>query len=102
VRILCSSGYPGANLIPDDIIESLAHFCASHQHEFWSDSVSLLDGSIFKPRMLAGGRAITDAYLLALAVRNGGRLATFDRTIPVKAVTGAGPQHVALIGAGGR
>jgi uncharacterized protein len=32
---------------------------------------------------------LTDVYLLALAVRRRGRLATFDRTIPLGAVRGA-------------
>jgi predicted nucleic acid-binding protein len=36
-----------------------------------------------------GHRQITDIYLLGLAIRHGGRLATFDRSIPLKAVVGA-------------
>lgn len=41
---------------------------------------------------------ITDVYLLGLAVRNHGRLATFDRSIPLKAVLGANHANLALIG----
>jgi uncharacterized protein len=35
------------------------------------------------------GRHTTDIYLLGLAKRRRGRLASFDRTIPLKAVVGA-------------
>jgi hypothetical protein len=33
-------------------------------------------------------------YLLALAVKNGGRLVTFDATVAISAVKGARPQHL--------
>ena len=36
-----------------------------------------------------GHRQLTDVYLLGLATRMRGCLATFDRSIPVKAVVGA-------------
>jgi hypothetical protein len=44
-----------------------------------------------------GPSQITDAYLLALAVQNDGRLVTFDRTIPLSAVRGAEPRHVVAL-----
>ena len=37
---------------------------------------------------------LTDLYLLALAVKNGGRLVTFDRRIPLSAVHGARAEHL--------
>jgi hypothetical protein len=40
---------------------------------------------------------VTDVYLLGLAVKRGGALATFDRTIPLAAVPGAGPDAVQLL-----
>jgi hypothetical protein len=36
-------------------------------------------------------------YLLALAVERGGRLVTFDRTIPVHAVRGAASSHLVVL-----
>ena len=56
---------------------------------FASDSVSPLDESLFRLQAIMGYRQITDIYLLGLAIRHGGRLATFDRSIPLKAVVGA-------------
>ncbi len=46
---------------------------------------------------LLGPRQVTDAYLLALAVRHGGRLVTFGRAIPIRAVVGATPDHVQVL-----
>ena len=37
---------------------------------------------------------LTDAYLLALAVKNKGRLITLDKRIPLNAVPGATPKHL--------
>jgi predicted nucleic acid-binding protein len=42
---------------------------------------------------------ITDAYLAALALRNGGRLATFDRNVPIAALVSGRHTAVELIGA---
>lgn len=47
------------------------------------------------PGQVAEGlRAITDAYLLALAVRHGGVLASFDAAVPLTAVRGAAKRHL--------
>jgi hypothetical protein len=40
---------------------------------------------------------VTDICLLGLARKMGGRLATFDRSIPLAAVRGARAQHLTLI-----
>lgn len=48
------------------------------EHEFWPDSLQLAEAmDLGGP--VAGHQQITDAYLVALAIANGGRLATFDR-----------------------
>ena len=44
-------------------------------------------------------RQLTDAYLLALAVANRGRLATFDSTISLRSVEGAKAQNLEIIAA---
>lgn len=48
-------------------------------HEFWPDELSVLNASIF-PKVPASAD-LTDACLLALAVKNGGFFPTFDRRI---------------------
>jgi len=48
--------------------------------------------------MIGGHQKITDVYLLGLAVRQGGKLVTFDRGISGKAVIGADARHLELLG----
>jgi predicted nucleic acid-binding protein len=42
-------------------------------------------------------RQLTDAYLLALAVRHGGRLVTFETSIAARAAVGASPEHLHVL-----
>lgn len=67
-------------------------------HEFWPDSVSTLDEELFDLQMLHSGKQLTDVYLLGLAVRRGGQLVTFDRSIPWKAVIGAKASDLKVLG----
>lgn len=46
---------------------------------------------------LLTGRHITDAYLLALAVKNHGRFVTLDQGIPLAAVQGAQARHLVVL-----
>ena len=98
VRVVSNPAYPTVDLTPAEAAARLREFCESPQHVFWPDDVSLLNEAILRPQYLDGHRQITDARLLALAVRNDGRLATFDRRLPVKAVRGAADRHIRLIG----
>jgi len=66
-------------------------------HHFWPDDISLLDAQHVDPTRILGPRQLTDIYLLALAVKNGGRFVTFDRAIPVGAVRGATDNHLVVI-----
>jgi hypothetical protein len=96
--VLSNPAYPTVTAAPAEVASRLRVLCTDPGHEFWTDSVSLLDESLFRPQAIAGHQQITDVYLLGLAVRRGGRLATFDRSIPVRAVVGAGAAHLELIG----
>jgi toxin-antitoxin system PIN domain toxin len=58
-------------------------------HRFWIEDVSICDGDHFDVGAIRGHQQITDVYLLALAVKNGGRLVTFDQRVPMAAVKGA-------------
>jgi len=50
------------------------------EHEFWPDNLQLAE-AIGRSGPISGHQQITDAYLVALAIVNGGRLATFDRGV---------------------
>ena len=100
IRVLSNPAYPVVNQTATGIAGLLREACSAADHHFWPDSVSLLDDSLFRTSGIAGHQKITDVYLLGLAVRNHGRLATFDRSIPWKAVQGASAGNLAIIGAG--
>ncbi len=97
VRILSNPNYPRFEASVEDIIDRLRALCSVPHHHFWSEELSLLDGEVFRPSHIAGSRQIPDVYLLALAVLHGGKLVTFDRSIPWKAVVGAGPGSVEIL-----
>ena len=97
VRILSNPAYPTVAATPREVVERLRAFCSNANHEFWADSVSLLDEALFRPELFSGHQVLTDIYLLGLAVRHHGRLATFDGAIPLRPVTGAAARHMALI-----
>ncbi len=78
-------------------IDLLTEQVTKTDHVFWPDDVSLRDTALFDPGRILGPNQITDVYLLALAVKNGGRLVTFDRAIPVGAMRGAEARHVVVI-----
>ena len=70
----------------ETLLSHLRKFCASGNHHFWSVSVSLRDQALFVVDAGWGHRQLTDVYLLGVAKRMNGALATFDRTIPLTAV----------------
>lgn len=99
LRVLTHPGYDGGITRPEAIAARLRLFCASGHHQFWPDAVSVTDLSLIRPSYVRGAQQVTDVYLVALAARMGGRLATFDRSINVSAVVGATKDTVRIIGA---
>lgn len=98
VRILSNPRYPTVRARPDEVTSGLQQFCRSRYHHFWADSISLLDASVIRAELIGSHQKVTDACLLALACRNEGRLATFDRSIPLNAVIGAKSDDLIVIG----
>jgi toxin-antitoxin system PIN domain toxin len=97
IRVLSNAAYGGAVARPSELAARLRRFCASGGHVFWEDSISLRDETLFDTALIAGHRQLTDIYLLGLAHARGGRLATFDRSIPLRAVRGATATDLAVI-----
>lgn len=98
VRVLSSPAYPGRKTTVRDAIQRLSSFRKSGDHVFWPDSATVCEPTLIRPAHLLGHKQITDVYLLALAVMNRGRLATFDQNIPLAAVDGATARHIASLG----
>lgn len=94
VRIMSTPAYSATHrATPVQIADGLKALAEGLDHVFWADDISLLDTACFDFGRLHGHRQITDAYLLALAVRHGGQLASFDQGVPLSAVRGAGQRH---------
>jgi toxin-antitoxin system PIN domain toxin len=96
LRILSNVAYSGTPETTAAIRRRLDTFCASGLHSFWPAQLSLRDEKLFKLTSVTHSQ-ITDVYLLGLASEMGGRLATFDRRIPLRAVSGAGPERLDVI-----
>jgi len=63
-------------------------------HELWTDDLDLVRAPGMAFDNLSGYRQVTDAHLLALAVRHDGRLVTFDKAIAELADT---PDRVTVL-----
>jgi hypothetical protein len=94
LRVLSQPGYP--NPVPPAVVaERLAEATATAHHAFWPDDISLL--GLARWDAVLRSRQVSDAHLLALAVRNGGRFVSFERSVPLHAVPGAEARHVVVI-----
>ena len=96
LRIMSQPGYPGPQPLAV-LLEMLRRSTSTRFHEFWNDDASILDAQRFHHARMHSHRQITDLYLLALAVKNGGRLASFDVHIPLTAVHGASQAHLVTL-----
>lgn len=96
IRVLSQPAYPSGQRTPAEVIQVLRDLkTAFHSsHYFWTDDISLLDGSIFDEVLIAGTRQVTDVYLLGLVARHGGKLVSFDRSLSWHAVQGASSKLV--------
>jgi len=89
LRVLSNPAYHDGHLRPATLAPLLERLCAQPGHVFWDDTVSLCDSSLFDLSLVRGHAQLADVYLLGLAHKRRGCLATFDRSIPHKAVIGA-------------
>lgn len=95
VRILSAPAYSATHrATPGQVAEGLRAITEAVDHAFWANDVSLLDETAIDFGRLHGHRQITDAYLLAMAVKHGGVLASFDAAVPLSAVRGAAKKHL--------
>ncbi len=96
VRIISQPRYPSP-IPPKQAVERLRKATETEYHVFWDSDLSFLDGQAIRADRIHGPRQVTDVYLLALAVRHRGRFVTFDRSIPLQAVTGAETENLVLL-----
>jgi len=96
IRVLSQSNYPNA-VAPAEIAQRLREATEAPFHHYWSDVPYLLSSSLVDWQWVLGSTQVTDAYLLGLAVHHGGRLVTFDHSVPRRAVRGAEQEHLLLL-----
>lgn len=65
---------------PGAALQVLRALCELDGHQFWADECRLIEPPFVLDR-LGSHQQVTDVHLAALAARNGGTLATFDRAI---------------------
>jgi len=98
IRIMAMPSYGrGGGLPMHQVRQRLQQACATLDHAFWPDGVSLRDDTLVDFSRVQGHQQVTDLYLLALAVRHGGRLVTFDRAVALSSVRGATAEHLLVL-----
>jgi toxin-antitoxin system PIN domain toxin len=93
LRVMSLPGYPNPRPIAE-VAARLRDMTEHPVHEFWPDTVSVLDPGRVLVNRVHGSRQLSDVYLLALAVTNGGRLVTLDHRLGWSAVVGATDAHL--------
>ena len=86
VRIVGHPKYPNSAGSPAAVAPIVVRMRALPGHVFWNDDLSLVDSDLVDVDQIMTPGQVTDSYLLALAVQNGGQLATFDRRLSIRAV----------------
>jgi toxin-antitoxin system PIN domain toxin len=81
VRVSSNRAAIATATTPELAMQLLAELTAQDGHEFWADDIATVTGQRGEASLLTSHRDVTDAHLLALAERHGGRLVTFDARI---------------------
>ena len=96
LRILSQPAYPNTQPVAR-VAERLAEATRHPAHEFWPDDVSLFEAGLVDWTKLTGHRQVTDAYLICLAARRGGRFVTLDARFNPGLVQDANSAHLVVI-----
>lgn len=81
VRIVSNPAFSRDAVVPREAAAVLAANTAAPDHLFWPDELPFAEAVAFAGARLVGHQQVTDAYLLGLAIRRGGVLATLDERI---------------------
>jgi toxin-antitoxin system PIN domain toxin len=81
VRIVSNPSFSRDAVQPREAVQVLSANTASKDHTFWPDELPVATAVAFTGIRLLGHQQVTDAYLLGLAIRLGGVLATLDHCI---------------------
>jgi uncharacterized protein len=81
----------------DAVRTQLQRLCNDIDHAYWPCDVSLRNDPSVQWSRIMGHNQITDVYLLALAVKHSGALATLDHRVALSTVQGAEKKHLVLL-----
>ena len=88
IRIVGHPRYPNSTGSPAEAATLMRQLCALDGHTFWPDDIDVFGNDVLDPAEIRTPAQVTDSYLLALAAARGGKLATLDRRLSVRAVRG--------------
>ena len=81
VRILSNPAFSPNALTTSDALQLLESNLRHPGHQFWPDSIGLLEATSNFRSQIGGHQQVADAYLLGLALHRKGRLATLDNGV---------------------
>jgi uncharacterized protein len=81
VRIVSNPAFSRDAVQPREATYVLSANTAAKDHTFWPDELPFAEAVAFAGVRLLGHQQVTDAYLLGLAIRRGGVLATLDQRL---------------------
>ena len=84
---------------PRAAVQALGEMVALEGHAFWADDLRVNDLASFTSIALVGHRQVTDAYLIELAKRYKGKVATLDTGLADLLPQSERAKYVALVGA---
>jgi uncharacterized protein len=96
IRIVSNPAFSRDAVQPREAVQVLSANTAAKDHTFWPDDAPFAEVAAFAGVRLVGHQQVTDAYLLGLAVRRGGKLATLDERITALSAPGS-PERTALV-----
>ena len=96
VRIVSNPAFSRDAVLPREAMQVLSANTNAEDHTFWADDAPFAEVGAFAGDRLIGHQQVTDAYLLGLAVRRGGALATLDKSIAALAASES-PESAALV-----
>jgi len=81
VRIVSNPAFSRDAVTPREAIGLLTANTRATDHVFWPADLAIADAALPTGARLVGHQQVTDAYLLALALKRGGILVTLDRGV---------------------
>ena len=96
IRILSQANYP--NRLPMHVVvQGLQEAMQHPMHVFWADDIHPLDATGIDWQQVLRPADITDAYLLALAVKNQACMVTLDQKIAIPWALRADARHLRVL-----